>query len=149
MLCTFEHVYPVDHSAGDGIALLTTNVCAYALIALICKVIISTRLKLLVLCICLLFFVLYEALLSHLLPCCILVFILVCLPPSWKVAVPLGLAAQLHLWEISDFLGVSEADGTAGLRTQTLSLGSRKDCDCSIAPWKKAYACVWREINYI
>lgn len=116
MLSTFEHVYPVDHSAGDGIALLTPNVCAYALIALICKVIISTWLKLLVLYIWLLFSVLCEALLSQLLPCCILVFILLCLPPSWKVAVPLGLATQLRFWEISDFLGGSEAGETAGLR---------------------------------
>lgn len=95
MLCTFGHVYPVDHSAGDGIALLTTNLYAYALIALICKVIISAWLKLLVLYICLLFSVLCDTLLSHLLPCCMLVFILLCLPPSWKVAVPLGLATQL------------------------------------------------------
>lgn len=48
MLCTFEHVDPLDHSAGDGIALLTPNVCAYALIAFTCKVIISTQLNLLV-----------------------------------------------------------------------------------------------------
>lgn len=40
VLCTFEHVYSVDCSARDEIALLTTIVCAYALIALICKVII-------------------------------------------------------------------------------------------------------------
>lgn len=40
VLCTFEHVYSMDHSARDEIALLTAIVCAYALIALICKVII-------------------------------------------------------------------------------------------------------------
>lgn len=57
VLCAFEHVYPVDHSARDEIALLTANVCAYALIALICKVTILTQSKLLVLYICLLFFV--------------------------------------------------------------------------------------------
>lgn len=134
MLSTFEHVYPVDHSAGDGLALLTPSVCAYALIALICKVIISTGLKLLVLYICLLFSVFCEALLSHLLPCCILVFILLCLSPSWKVAVPLGLATQLCFWEISGFLGVSEAGKTARLRIQTLSFASRKDHNCSVAP---------------
>lgn len=55
VLCTFEHVYPVDHSARDEIALLTANVFAYALIALTCKVIILTQLKLLVLYVCLLF----------------------------------------------------------------------------------------------
>lgn len=27
VLCTFERVYPVDHSARDEIALLTANVC--------------------------------------------------------------------------------------------------------------------------
>lgn len=48
VVCTFERVYPVDRSARDETALQTTNVCAYALIALLCKVIILTQLKLLV-----------------------------------------------------------------------------------------------------
>lgn len=47
---------------------------------------------------------------------------------------PLGLAAQLRLWEISDFFGVSEAGGTSGLRIQTLSLWPGKDHDCSLVP---------------
>lgn len=55
VVCTFEHVYPEDPSAGGEIAMLTTNVCAYALVALICKVRILTQLKLLVLYVCLLF----------------------------------------------------------------------------------------------
>lgn len=50
-----ERVHPADRSAGDEIALLTANVCAYALIALICKVIILTQPKVLVLEVCLLF----------------------------------------------------------------------------------------------
>ena len=53
VLCTFEHAYPVDHSPGDEIALLTANVCAYALIALTCKVIILTQSKLVALYVCL------------------------------------------------------------------------------------------------
>lgn len=55
VLCTFEHVYPVDCFTMDEIALLTANVCAYVLIALICKVIILTQSNLLVLYVCLLF----------------------------------------------------------------------------------------------
>ena len=55
VLCTFQHVYPVDCLARDEIALLTANVCAYALIALLYRVIILTQSKLLVLYICLLF----------------------------------------------------------------------------------------------